>query len=437
MENTHIDKEARLLQCIESCIGVAITDACRDNIRVQIRAILTPLSAEGESSPKPEGLKWGCKIVPKKDGECDIDSPTGAYWLNLDEWVKYFPSDTRTVGCADADLMVDRLNACTTPPPDWQPHSSVTSPSTSQDNAEKVGDAGLWRERVKILSSIADEQACGCCERIVRTARKWFAEAKPEAGEHRVEKFPKIEITSRENGLVRVSYESDSFVGYFTGKTTADALRRCADVLEREHKEMDKDRTMENTDPLALLLGLEDTRVKEVPTPQPAEPKVMPDNLDKLFVGSLEKGTVVRGNEGGLVAYRIRTGGGEPAPDSVTERVVAALNAPQPSEQAKGAEWLPDGMTSPFAEYDITSRDLVHRDTQWRTFIESARAQHKAEMEAVKKWLRIVHDEAMEWREAHRTGKYGKIDSRCIDTDQLTLQAEFNAIVKSAKGASR
>jgi hypothetical protein len=132
------------------------------------------------------------------------------------------------------------------------------------------------------------------------------------------------------------------------------------------------------------------------PHPQPAEPKVMPwpEDLTTLIGkritlrakdGSYKETIVVKRIDNYYIYAECRYSRGFTTINNVLLSV-EEVHPPQPSEQAKGAEWLPEGMPSLAAEGNDSGIGWVRgRDTQWRTFIESERAQHKAEMEAVKK----------------------------------------------------
>lgn len=318
MTNTHIDKEAR-----EAILFLArqFDGQFDDSLEERIVQMFTPLPADVESSPKPEGLKWDCKMVQSEDGDHDIMSPTGKYFFaaGVSEWAlcDVFAPGVGSLRKHEHAKAIAALNACTTPPPDWQPHSSATSPSASHDNGEKVGDD------------------------------------KPEAGEQRV-------------AVARVDPPD--------GARPYRHLTRLSDL----HDVPDGTLLYAETAPL--------------PTPQPAEPKVMPwpEDLTTLIGKSITaqasgwesrfKDTVIGINTNVVMGPHINLKVHPSITTGWNLLYVEEVHPPQPSEQAKGAE------PSPMAKKLTNKLWLSHLGMDViRNYALEIDAAFAAEMEAVKK----------------------------------------------------
>jgi len=114
----------------------------------------------------------------------------------------------------------------------------------------------------------------------------------------------------------------------------------------------------------------------------------------RYFVGAREAGCVVTGSPQGTVAYRIRTPGGDPVADPVTQILVDAMNAgfeipadmlkpTQPKDSKEmGPEWLPEGIEPILQKYRVgqapTQKDMAERDAIWRSSLKSANERAKA-----------------------------------------------------------
>lgn len=161
-----IDKEARA--AIRALCGLL---HCYKTIgqldREEITRKLIPLPAEGEREAKPEAgeqrvLKWGARWVRKPDGDYDMLSQSGGHYLEMysdgvGKWHVETGDDTRIGRYHDSQYkaVLVSLNACQTPPPDWNPEIQYNKPQPAADKgAERVKalTGEVWRLRSALAS---------------------------------------------------------------------------------------------------------------------------------------------------------------------------------------------------------------------------------------------------------------------------------------------
>ena len=159
MTTTHIDKEARarLLNLYDAFAPTCASPQLK-TLLVAILDTLTPLPADVESSPKPEGLKWGCKLLPSKSGMSGMGvySPSGKYYLyklSLSHaWALRVKDETHTRFPSDAAALA-ALNSCTQPPPDF------VEPAKPEAGEQRVKDlTGEVRRLRSALASVEGYQ---------------------------------------------------------------------------------------------------------------------------------------------------------------------------------------------------------------------------------------------------------------------------------------